>query len=138
MKNKYFLWLPCFFVVWGIFFVSLAEDLPSSTRLNMKEKIFITDRTGRKWDITHAIKVYNMEPEFFHFGIGVGAIPSVDRPVVVEKDNTAYPQSGSDFSVFGVNYNGEQRAYPVKDLARHEIFNETFPGNVDQYVSVAY
>jgi hypothetical protein len=101
-------------------------------------KVFITDRTGRKWDITHAVEQYDMEPQFFNFGIGVGAIPSVDFPVVVEKDSQEYPDSDDNISVFGVNHNGEQRAYSVRQMARHEVFNEEYPGEAETHVSVAY
>jgi hypothetical protein len=100
--------------------------------------VVIVDRVGRKWDITHAVKVYNMNPDHFNFGIGLGAIPSVDNPKIVDKNSSGYPKSTSNFPVFGVNHNGEQRAYGIADLSRHEVFNEKYPGTSKQHVAVAY
>lgn len=103
-----------------------------------KNTVFIVDRNGRKWDITHAKNKYNMKPNLFNFGIGLGTIPSVDHPKIVNKDNPDYPKSTSEFLVFGVHHNGEQRAYGVSNMTRHEIFNDKYPGESDQYVAVAY
>lgn len=100
------------------------------------EKVVIVDRNGREWDISHAVKKYNMKSEYFNFGIGLGSIPSVDSPIVVEEDSREYPDD--NFSVFGVNHNEEQRAYSVWQMTRHEVFNEKYPGKAEQHVSVAY
>ena len=40
----------------------------------------ITDRTGREWDVSHARDVYDMNPDYYNYGLGIGAIPSVDNP----------------------------------------------------------
>lgn len=71
----------------------------------------IRDRTGRLWAVTHARDVYDMNPDYFNYGLGVGAIPSVDDPTVLEEGDSGYPSSDSRTRVFGVNHNGEQRAY---------------------------
>jgi hypothetical protein len=98
----------------------------------------IIDRTGREWDVTHARDVYNMNPEYFNYGLGVGAIPSVDKPTVLEEGDPGYPSANSPIPVFGVNHNGEQRAYSISALTQHEVFNDIYPGDANQYVAVAY
>ena len=98
----------------------------------------IRDRTGRLWDVTHARDVYGMNPDYFNYGLGIGAIPSVDNPIILKEGASGYPSSDSHIQVFGVNHNGEQRAYSVSALTRHEVFNDVYPGESNQHVSVAY
>ena len=102
------------------------------------DSIFITDLTGRKWDVTHAFKAYNMNPNYYNFGLGVGAIPSVDNPKIMDESNAQFPSSDRRLEVFGVSHNGEERAYSTYALARHEVFNDKYPGGSHQYVAVAY
>ena len=98
----------------------------------------IIDRTGRKWDVTHARDTYDMNPDYYNYGLGIGAIASVDSPVIIEEGDMFYPGPDSDIQVFGVDHNGEQRAYIVKDLTGHEVFNDMYPGTSEQYVAVTY
>jgi hypothetical protein len=79
-----------------------------------------------------------MNPDYFNFGLGLGAIPSVDDPVVVDRNSDLYPDPSSNLEVFGIDHNGEQRAYVVTDLSRHEVFNDKYPGNTDTHVAVTY
>ncbi len=101
-------------------------------------QVFVEDRTGREWDVTHARDVYGMDPGYFNFGLGVGAIASVDGPEIIGEGDPRYPESSAKVPVFGVSHNGEQRAYSVSDLSRHEVFNDEYPGESDKYVSVTY
>ena len=103
-----------------------------------ENKVTIKDSRGRLWDITHARDVYDMNPDYYNYGLGIGAIPSVDEPTVLEEGAPGYPGSDSHTQVFGVNHNGEQRAYSVSALARHEVFNDIYPGDSNQYVAVTY
>jgi hypothetical protein len=96
------------------------------------------DATGRLWDVTHARDVYGMNPDYYNYGLGIGAIPSVDDPTVLEKGDAGYPNPDSRLLVFGVEHNGEHRAYPVELLTWHEIVNDVYPGESDQYLAVAY
>jgi len=98
-------------------------------------KTLIVDRRGTAWDITHAVAKYGMNPDYFNFGIGKNAISSIDDPKIVHQGEQGYPTSGSDFSVFGVSLEKEDRAYSEAFLSRHEIVNETFG---EAHVSVAY
>lgn len=101
------------------------------------EPAIITDRTGRQWDVTHARDRYGMDPAFFNFGLGVGAIASVDSPVHVTSGEPGYPRT-ENLAVFGTNWQQSRRAYAVADLVRHEVFNDRFPGETLNYAAVAY
>ncbi len=101
------------------------------------ERVFITDRTGSIWDITHAVRGHNMDPGFFNYGLGFGAIASVDQPLAVDRGSELYPVQ-RDLQVFGVDHNGEQRAYAVNDLAAHEVFNDTYPGESSRYLAITF
>ena len=113
---------------------SVAE-MPINTEEN---RVIITDRTGREWDVTHARDVYDMNPDFYNYGLGIGAIQSVDNPTIIKEGELGYPTPDSQMPIFGVNHNGEQRAYSINDLARHEVFNDRYPGKSEQYVAVTF
>ena len=49
-----------------------------------ENRAIITDSDGRQWDVTHARDVYHMNPDYYNYGIGIGAIPSVDNPAIVK------------------------------------------------------
>ena len=98
----------------------------------------ITDRAGREWDVSHARDAYDMNPDYYNYGLGIGVISSVDNPVIIEEGDPGYPKQDSDIQIFGVNHNGEQRAYGVRDLTGHEVFNDVYPGESEQYVAVTF
>ena len=135
--------------VLAIMFVSCTSEAPGLTpattpastpnpETGHENPAIITDRTDSKWDVTHARDVYDMNPDYFNYGLGIGAIPSVDDPTVLEDGDSGYPSPDSRIQVFGVNHNGEQRAYSVSALSRHEVFNDVYPGVSNQYLAVAY
>ncbi len=106
------------------------------------ERIFIADRTGKKWDVTHAKKRYDMEPSKFQFGLGPNAIRPILTPKMLSPGDTDYPDDEADFLVLGTTLNDGTRplsdgtrSYSIIDLTRHEIADEKF-GNL--HVAVAY
>ena len=109
--------------------------IPETEREN---PAIITDRTGRDWDVTRARDVYGMNPDYFNYVLGIGAIPSVDNPIILKEGDSGYPSSDSHIQVFGVNHNGEQRAYSISALTQHDVFNDVYPGESNQYLAVAY
>ena len=97
---------------------------------------FIVDRTGRSWNITHAVTKYGFDPDGFQFGLGVNAIPPILSPEMVCEGEAGYPlPSQKNMLVMGVNLNDSRRAYPMRVLARHEVVDEVFG---DAHVAVAY
>ncbi len=59
-------------------------------------------------------------------GVVVDGIPSLDNPKLVDADAATY-LIDSDL-VFGVAINGDIRAYPLRIMGWHEMFNETIGG----------
>ncbi|MFC1917238.1 hypothetical protein ACFLXH_01115 [Chloroflexota bacterium] len=102
------------------------------------KRAIITDRTGREWEVTHAQDTYGMNPNFYNYGLGVGAIASVDNPTIIAEGEPGYPGADSNIRVFGVDHNGEQRAYSLSALAGHEVFNDIYPGESEKYLAVTF
>ena len=59
-------------------------------------------------------------------GVPVDGIPSLDNPKLINADEATYLVN-SDL-VFGVEINGDIRAYPLRIMGWHEMFNETIGG----------
>lgn len=59
-------------------------------------------------------------------GVRVDGIPSLDDPTLITADEAAYLKD--DDLVFGVAINGDVRAYPLRIMGWHEMFNETIGG----------
>ncbi|MCF6231922.1 MAG: DUF3179 domain-containing protein [Rhodobacteraceae bacterium] len=59
-------------------------------------------------------------------GVGVDAIPSLDNPRMIKAPKASYLK-GDDL-VFGVRINGDARAYPLRIMGWHEMFNDTIGG----------
>ncbi|RMG28237.1 MAG: DUF3179 domain-containing protein [Methanobacteriota archaeon] len=99
------------------------------------ERIFIVDRTGKEWDVTHAVKKYGMKAEDFQFGLGPFSITPLDHPSMISPGDPGYPGSQEDFLVIGVRLNNDVRAYPLRTMLCFEVANETIG---QQEVAVAY
>jgi len=109
------------------------DDQNSDSSQN--KTIWIVDKTGKKWDITHAVDRYEFIPENFQFGLGPFAIQPINDPIMLSPNDVGYPDPGDDQLVIGFSLNGLVRAYPLKYLAEHEVVNEQFGNN---YVAVTY
>ena len=59
-------------------------------------------------------------------GVPVDGIPSLDNPTLIAGRQAGYLQ-GDDL-VFGVEINGDARAYPLRIMGWHEMFNEVIGG----------
>lgn len=59
-------------------------------------------------------------------GVQVDGIPSLDNPPLISADDAGYLRD--DDLVFGVEINGDVRAYPLRIMGWHEMFNETIGG----------
>lgn len=90
--------------------------------------IFITDQTGKKWDITHAVKNYDLYPENFRHGLGPNAIRPINNPQMISPGESGYPSDGSTEPVIGLEINGDARAYSVSVLAGTEVANDVVGG----------
>lgn len=59
-------------------------------------------------------------------GVAVDGIPSLDNPKSIAADEAGYLLD--DDLVFGVKINGDVRAYPLRIMGWHEMFNEVIGG----------
>ncbi len=59
-------------------------------------------------------------------GVAVDGIPSLDDPKLITAAEADYLRD--DDLVFGVEINGDARAYPLRIMGWHEMFNETIGG----------
>ena len=136
--------VPLFILGIGMVLMNACSN-PSSTGVTINngtpvvtgdgEQIIIVDRTGKEWDITHAVKKYQMKPENFQFGLGPEAIPPILNPEFTSPGDPGHPDNDQTFLVIGTEINGESRAYPIFVMKSHEIVDDKFG---DAYVAVAY
>ena len=91
--------------------------------------VYLVDRDGERFDITHAVTNYGMRRRGFEFGIGKNTIRPLNQPRMLVASDPGYPDAGSTWSrgpdVIGAVIEGEARSYPVRPLTRHEIVNES-------------
>jgi Protein of unknown function (DUF3179) len=59
-------------------------------------------------------------------GVGVDGIPSLDNPKLISAEAADYLKDSDP--VFGVSINGDVRAYPLRIMGWHEMFNEVIGG----------
>ncbi len=109
---------------------------PPTTRVVVSgDTIFVVDRTGKHWDVTHAANQYGFEPEGFEFGLGPNAIKPIMYPVMLCAGDAGFPLREEDELIMGVNLNKLTRAYPLPIMSKREVVNEVFG---DAHVAVAY
>jgi len=110
-------------------------DRPKIRVLREGAKVYIVDRTDKKWDVTHADTAYGFKPEEFQFGLGPDAIKPISDAEMICEGFPGYPVFDDPRLVMGVKLSGEVRAYPIDIMSRHEVANEQFG---EAFVSVAY
>ncbi len=59
-------------------------------------------------------------------GVRVDGIPSLDRPAMIAAADASY--LNDDDLVFGVEIDGDSRAYPLRIMGWHEMFNDVIGG----------
>lgn len=100
------------------------EDTAAVIREN--DKIYIVDRTNKKWDVTHAVNQYGFNAASFQFGLGPNAIRPINNPQMISPGESGYPSSNSTTQIIGTTLYNSTRAYPLNVLSSHEIVNEIF------------
>jgi len=77
---------------------------------------------------------FDIRPEEIVWGgVRVDGIPALDNPTHVSAREATYLQD--DDEVFGIEINGDVRAYPLRIMGWHEMFNDVIGG---EPVSLAY
>ena len=101
--------------------LTAATDSPA----RRNKPVFLIDRQGGRFDISHAVEKYEMKRRGFEFGIGKNAIRPIDHPDMIEAGQRDYPADWARHRIIGLEIEGEARSYPIRQLTRHEIVNET-------------
>ncbi len=105
------------------------------TTITTPEQIFITDQSGKKWNITHAVQEYGFEPSGFQFGLGPFAIRPINNPVFIERDENGFPDATNTMQIIGTTIENESRAYPLSTLRSYEILNDVFG---EEHVAIGF
>lgn len=103
--------------------------------INENNRIFIVDKTDKKWDVTHAVNEYGFDLGQFEFGSGPFAIQPILDPKMLNRGDPGYPGQNEEFLVLGVKINDEARAYPLDLLFSHEVADDRFDS---LYVAAAF
>jgi hypothetical protein len=128
----------------GILLFSACSDDSGSIQITASQpevetddttEIFIVDRTGKRWEISHARDKYGLDPSEFQFGLGPNAIRPVMQPIHISPGESGYPSDGASFFVMGTSLEGDTRAYRIDKMSFHEVVNDEFSGT---HVAVAY
>ncbi|RMG67515.1 MAG: DUF3179 domain-containing protein [Calditrichaeota bacterium] len=138
MKKLWYM-LTTAVLVWGWLACSSStssgEDVPPAPVVQQENKIYIVDKTGKRWDVTHAEERYGMKASQFQFGLGPNAIPPINNPKFVQAGDLDFPDPNETFLVIGTRMRGEARAYPLFIMKTHEIVNDVFE---DKHVAIGY
>ncbi len=106
------------------------EVTPHASFRNLKLAVFYSiDPQFRRFLDGERSKRENMKirlEEITWGGVRVDGIPSLDNPRLIAAAQADY--LADDDLVFGVAINGDVRAYPLRIMGWHEMFNETIGG----------
>ena len=97
------------FMVWGT---------ASSFVTSEKDRTFIIDQRGERWDITQA-KSIGFKPEGFQYGIGRDAFTPLDETGLGDDVSSV----SRNLRIIGISDGAQAQAYSVDKLWRHEIAN---------------
>ena len=116
-------------IIFGILF--LIVSAPALSRvIQDREKTYIVDRNGERWDVTQAMSI-GFDPRRFRHGIGRNAFTPLDDSSLSEDTSGVRKNQ----RVIGVSDGKNANAYSVSKLYRHETAN-SFLG--DAPITAAY
>jgi hypothetical protein len=117
------LMLKNIFIILIIAFISGCTEVNETAFSQVSkdgDNIYITDKTGYRWDVTQAASI-GFKPERFQYGIGKNTFVTLDDSLLSD-NRSDVPQS---LRIIGVSEESDAKAYSVSKLSRHEISNST-------------
>lgn len=106
------------------------EIIPHPSYYDIKLRYFYNiDRNFSQFFSPETLKRENMKIRFEEItwgGVKVDGIPSLDNPEMIEASKANYLLDND--LVFGVEINGDVRAYPLRIMGWHEMFNDVIGG----------
>lgn len=117
---------------WMLWQEQHPEYKPHSALIDMKRAVYLS--LDPNWDIF--LKPEYLQPENMKIrleeitwgGVRKDGIPSLDNPELVAPDADEAAYLVDDDLVFGVSINGDKRAYPLRIMGWHEMFNDVIGG----------
>lgn len=92
------------------------------------EPIIITDLTGEDFDITNAVLRYHIGLGGWAHGLGRDRIRPIIDPDFAFSGEPGFPHHENLADVMAVDFGGQQRAYPIGELANREVVDDTVAG----------
>ena len=123
--------------LWGISGCGDSSGSPSGpSRIEGDTgRIFIVDKTGKRWDVTYAKNEFGFEPDEFEIGSGPFSLRPILNPQMLSAEEEGYPAENATTLILGTRLNDMARAYSIGVMSAHEVANEVFG---DAHVTVAY
>ncbi len=115
---------------WMLWQEAHPEIVPHPSYIDVKRKEFL--RIDRNFDdflreaYLDRTRMKIRFEEITWGGVRKDGIPSLDKPEMIDAVDADY-LVGSDF-VFGISINGDTRAYPLRIMGWHEMFNDVIGG----------
>lgn len=106
---------------------------PHSSYLDFKSTVFYSIDPSFQRFFRPAMQFDIRPEEIVWGGVPVDGIPALDNPTHIKAKDASYLKD--DDEVFGVEINGDARAYPLRIMGWHEMFNDVIGGVP---VSLAY
>ncbi len=118
---------------WMLWQQSHGEIKPHDSYLDFKSTVFYSIDPAFSRFFRPDLQ-YDIRPEEIVWGgVRVDGIPALDNPTHITPQQATYLKD--DDEVFGVSINGDARAYPLRIMGWHEMFNDVVGGVP---VSLAY
>lgn len=118
---------------WMLWQQSHNEIKPHQNYLDFKSAIFYSIDPAFSRFFRPDVKFDIRPEEIVWGGVRVDGIPALDNPKHITQQQATY--LNDDDEVFGVSINGDARAYPLRIMGWHEMFNDMVGGVP---VSLAY
>jgi hypothetical protein len=92
------------------------------------DRVVIVDVMEEHYDITHAVRRYNLAEWGWGHGMGRRAFAPINFPQLIHPGEAGYPDPLRSFDTIGVTYGPAARAYPIGDIVAREVVNDTLSG----------
>ena len=118
---------------WMLWQQANSDIKPHESYLDFKSTVFYSIDPAFKRFFRPDVQFDIRPEEIVWGGVQVDGIPALDNPKLIDANKANYLLD--DDEVFGVEINGDARAYPLRIMGWHEMFNDVIGGVP---VSLAY
>jgi len=104
------------------------SEVSAVTGTLVPDRIVIIDMMGEHYDITNAVRRYNLADWGWGHGMGRGAFVPISFPRLTYPGDPGYPLPTRTFDTIGVTFGPNARAYPIGEIVSREVVNDTLSG----------